>query len=76
MVEWANVQDAVRFIRSYNEAASGSIPIVRYEVEIIYLNGDRIWGEFAAKDTAIDFLNSAYSASPMDKPHADETPDS
>jgi hypothetical protein len=65
-VEWANVHDAISFIQAYNEQ-SGALPIVRYEVEIIYLNGDKIWGAFAAKDAAIEFLNSAYSTVATDK---------
>jgi hypothetical protein len=64
VVECANVHDAIGFIQSYSETGGGPIPLVRYEVAIIYLNGDKICGEFAAKDTAIDFLNSAYSPSP------------
>jgi hypothetical protein len=66
LVEWTNVHDAISFIQAYNEECGGSIPIVRYEVEIIYVNGDRIWGEFAAKNAAIDFLNSAYGAVPSE----------
>jgi hypothetical protein len=66
-VEWANVNDAISFIQAYQEQG-GALPIVRYEVEIIYLNGDKIWGEFAAKDAAIEFLNSAYSTVATEKP--------
>jgi hypothetical protein len=61
-VEWANVEDAITFIQGYNEDV-GTLPIVRYEVLVIYMNGDKISGEFAAKDAAIEFLKS-YSTVP------------
>jgi hypothetical protein len=54
-VEYANVQDAITFIRGYREGRE-SAPLVRYEVLVVYINGDKISGEFAAKDAAIEFL--------------------
>lgn len=59
-VECLNVEDAISFIQGYHEG-DASLPIVRYEVQIIYINyinGDKISGEFIAKDAAIEFLRS------------------
>jgi LEA14-like dessication related protein len=67
-VEWPNVEDAITFIQAYNEEGV-SLPIVRYEVQVIYINGDKISGEFAAKDAAIEFLKS-YSTLPVEAQNA------
>lgn len=61
VVDLMNINDAINFIQTYNEE-SGTLPLVRYEVEVFYINGDKIWGQFSVKNTAIEFLNSAYSA--------------
>jgi len=62
--EWPNVEDAITFIQAYKEEGA-SPPIVRYEIQVIYMNGDKISGEFAAKDAAIEFLMS-YSTMPTE----------
>jgi len=54
-VEWPTVDEAIAFINGYNEAADHS-PLVKYEVEVLYSNADRINGVFAAKKDAIQFL--------------------
>jgi len=54
-VEWVNVKDAISFIENYREN-SPSLPIDRYEIQVIYMNGDKITGDFATKDAAIEFL--------------------
>lgn len=54
-VEWSKVEDAIAFIQGYDEEGV-SLLIDRYEVQVIYTNGDKICGEFGAKDTAIEFL--------------------
>ena len=54
-VECSNVEDAISFIKKYREAGA-TAPLVRYEVLVAYINGDRVSGEFAAKEAAIDFL--------------------
>ncbi len=54
-VEWATVDDAIAFVKRYDEAAAHS-PLVKYEVEVVYSNGDRINGVFSAKKDAINFL--------------------
>lgn len=54
-VEWQNIEDAIAFIQSYKENRSAE-EFVRYEVQVLYSNGDKIVGEFAAKNAAVDFL--------------------
>lgn len=62
-VEWPNVEDAITFIQAYKEEGA-SPPIVRYEVQVIYMNGDKISGEFAAKNAAIQFLKPYSTLTP------------
>jgi len=61
-VEWPNIEDAITFIQCYKEDRPSS-PIVRYEVQVLYVNGDKISGEFGGKDEAIEFLKN-YSTLP------------
>jgi len=63
-VEWSNITDAVTFIRTYKEEGR-PLPFARYEIQVIYMNGDKISGEFSAKDTAVEFLQ-AYSTAPTE----------
>jgi hypothetical protein len=56
-VECPDIEDAISFIKMYSEDGV-SAPLVRYEVLVLYINSDRISGEFAAKEAAIDFLKS------------------
>jgi hypothetical protein len=55
--EWHLIQEAIAFIEGYNEN-DGSKPVVRYEIEIRYNSGDRINGQFADKEGAIQFLRA------------------
>jgi len=55
MVESTTIQDAINFIRTYREDRA-SPTLVRYEIQIIYLNGDKVSAEFKVKADAIDFL--------------------
>lgn len=55
--EWDSIERAITFIRNYDEKGGGQ-PIVKYEVEIIYNNGDNIRGNFTSKDTATQFLHT------------------
>lgn len=57
VVEWRTVEKAINFINGYQETGSHT-PLVKYEVEVLYSNGDRIHGVFAAKKDAIQFLKS------------------
>jgi hypothetical protein len=56
-LEWSSVGDAITFIERYDEG-DGTRPVVRYEIEIRYSNGDRIQAQFAGKESAIQFLRS------------------
>jgi hypothetical protein len=58
--EWKEVEAAIAFIERYDED-SNSKPIVKYEVEIRYNNGDRIDGQFVDKEGAIQFLRGYQS---------------
>lgn len=55
--ECARVSDAMAFVRSYRRRESKA-PAMRYEVEILYDNDDRIEGSFADKDAALEFLHT------------------
>ena len=57
MFEWRGVEEAIAFIESYDED-HGSKPIMKYEIEIRYSNGDRINGQFANKEDALQFLRT------------------
>ena len=61
-VECPNVEDAIAFIQAYKEEGV-SHPVVRYEIQVVYVNGDKISGEFAAKDAAVEFVKF-YAALP------------
>ena len=56
-MELRTIDEAITFINRYNEAQAHT-PLVKYEVEVIYSNDDRIHGIFAAKKDAIHFLQS------------------
>ena len=64
MFECPNIEDAISFIQAYKDKGT-SPPLVRYEVQVIYINGDKISGEFLEKDTTIEFLES-YSSLPKE----------
>lgn len=57
VLEWFSLEDAIRFIENYDEQ-DASKPVVKYEIEIRYSNGDRIEGKFADKTSAIQFLRT------------------
>jgi hypothetical protein len=54
--EAIDLEAAIRFIESYSDAVCAH-PIVRFEVEVTYSNGDTIRGSFGDKSSAIDFLS-------------------
>jgi hypothetical protein len=54
-MEWATIEEPIEFITRYDEATDHG-PFVKYDVEVLYSNGDRINGIFAAKKDAIQFL--------------------
>lgn len=55
--EWNSVEEAIAFIKNYDEG-DHSRPMIRYEIEIRYNNGDRIEGQFANRDNALKFLHT------------------
>ncbi len=55
--ELTSVGEAIAFIENYVEKDNFQ-PVVKYEVEIRYNNGDRIEAQFTDKETAIRFLRS------------------
>lgn len=60
----SSVEDAISFIAQYGEGSSG-LPVVAYEVQVRYTNGDSIDGRFASKESAIAFLRSIESPRPL-----------
>lgn len=56
-MEWNSIEDAIAFVEKYNEQTDPQ-PLVKYEVQILYNNGDRIEGQFADKTDAIQFLRT------------------
>lgn len=55
--ESATIDDAVRFIETYDESSSAS-RFCRYEVNVRYTNGDEVRANFASKLEAVRFLTS------------------
>lgn len=53
--EMTTIPAAVEFIEAYDEAPAVA-GFVRFEVSVLYGNGDNIQGEFADKPTAVNFL--------------------
>ena len=53
--EMISVEDAIRFIQNYDEAANVD-SFERYEIQVRYNNGNRIEATFGDKNAAIDFL--------------------
>jgi hypothetical protein len=58
-VEWQSVEEALHFLKDYSEAPA-PYPLYRYEVTILFTNGDRVSGEFAGREDAIEFLRSTW----------------
>ncbi|HEV2379218.1 MAG TPA: DNA methylase [Terriglobia bacterium] len=54
--ECASVEEAIAFIQRYEERRREAGPLVRYEIQVVYANGDRIEGRFSGKQDAIKFL--------------------
>ena len=56
-MEWNSIEEAIAFVEKYNEQTDPQ-PLVKYEVQILYSNRDRIEGQFADKRDAIQFLRA------------------
>jgi len=57
---WDSAEEAIAFIKNYDESDSLN-PIMRYEIEIRYTNGDHIRAQFADKENAMQFLSNYQS---------------
>lgn len=55
--EFKTVEDALRFVQTYQENSNGSGPFSRYEVIVRYSNDDKVEASFTTKERAIEFLN-------------------
>lgn len=53
--EWPNIEAAVAFLVSYDEHSSSG-DVVRYEVEVVYSNGEFVRGQFSDKQATLLFL--------------------
>lgn len=58
----ATVPEAISFIEGYLDAAGAGLPVVRYEIEVRYNNGNVIEGKFGDKESAIEFLQTYHPA--------------
>lgn len=55
LVEKTSIEEAINFIQEYSEDPTPH-PFSRYEIEVLYNNGNEISGKFQDKDSAIQFL--------------------
>lgn len=55
--ELGSILDAIAFVERYVEGNAPG-PLAKYEVQVIYSNGDRIDGQFGEKTSAVAFLRS------------------
>jgi hypothetical protein len=53
-----SIESALNFVERYSEIDTSSFPISKFEIQIIYNNGDCIRGEFSDKIGALNFLKS------------------
>ena len=54
----ANVEDAIGYIQNYQDNLSAITPVIKYEIDIRYNNGDIIQAIFQSKVEAIKFLRT------------------
>ena len=54
-VECASVEEAISFVQDYHEAEQ-NVPLVKYEIEVRYSNGDRVSGQFHEKQAAMGYI--------------------
>ncbi|HUE16879.1 MAG TPA: hypothetical protein VMR25_22070 [Planctomycetaceae bacterium] len=68
-IECGSVQDAIGVVEKYDESAQPG-PLVKYEIQIRYSNGDKVDGDFHDKDAALDFLRTYQGGNwtPIDDP--------
>jgi hypothetical protein len=56
-VQCSSIEEAIAFVEKYSEQSLPQ-PVVKYEVQVLYTNGDRIEGQFGDKRDAIQFLGA------------------
>lgn len=54
-MEYSTVAEAINFLSNYG-AASVTVKVYKYEIQIRYSNGDKITAEFSDRTAAIEFL--------------------
>lgn len=50
-----SIEEAIQYVTKYDEQSS-QVPILKYEIKIVYNNGDQIEAEFKDRSLAIKFL--------------------
>jgi hypothetical protein len=63
LIEFSTVDEALASIERFDQASSSS-EFVRYEIEVLYDNGNALRGSFIDKSSAIEFL-TAYKPVPV-----------
>jgi hypothetical protein len=58
----ATVPEAISFIEGYLDTEAVGLPVVRYEIEVRYNNGNVIAGKFSDKESAVEFLQTYHPA--------------
>jgi hypothetical protein len=61
--ELSTVEEAVRFIEAYADGAGTSASVVRFEIHVLYTNGNTVDGRFKDKASAVEFLKTYHPAS-------------
>jgi len=57
IMEWQSIDEAISFIHDYSKQ-NHVTSLVRFEIEVVYSNGDKVSGEFSTKEAAIEFLSN------------------
>ncbi len=61
-----NIAQAIQYILGYKSLDS-TVPVMKYEITILYNNGDKVEGAFAQKENALNFLNLYSSPIPKNR---------
>ncbi|OFV93854.1 MAG: hypothetical protein A3F68_08125 [Acidobacteria bacterium RIFCSPLOWO2_12_FULL_54_10] len=56
-VEYKSLDEALAFFRNYDESSQAHA-FIRYEVQVSFVNSDRVVGEFGTRTDALSFLES------------------
>lgn len=77
-VEFTSIDEAVRFVESYRLNDNDPLPLVKYEVQVRYNNGDRVEAQFQDQASTIKFLHAFTSGNwttVIEIPEADDDDD-